>query len=160
MNAKLEFTGISEIRLGNRGRIDAFHLSYVSPGANAGCHRPALLALALLIGGAQCHRKQHPHGLGPGRMAGLLAAPFVNRLLPLDLESKTEDGDLPTPWATALFSKTCFRHAAGLTTKRPRRESQFLYYEKSSRFVDAFHRKEFLYYEKCALRLVPRRSRR
>ena len=79
MNAKLEFTGISEIRLGSRGRIDAFHLSYVSPGANAGCHRPALLALALLIGGAQCHRQQHPHGLGPGRMAGLPIPVFVLR---------------------------------------------------------------------------------
>ena len=27
--------------------------------------------------------------------------------------------------------------------------------ENSSRFVDAFHRKEFLYYENCASGLVP-----
>jgi hypothetical protein len=32
--------------------------------------------------------------------------------------------------------------------------------ENLPRFVDAFHRKEFLCYENCALRLVPRRSRR
>jgi hypothetical protein len=37
-------------------------------------------------------------------MAGLSAAPFINLQSPLRLKSKTDDWDLPTPRATALFS--------------------------------------------------------
>jgi hypothetical protein len=47
---------------------------------------------------------QHPNGVGAGWMAGLPAAPFINLLSPLRLKSKTDDRDLPTPRATALFS--------------------------------------------------------
>ena len=64
----------------------------------------APIALALLIGGAQCHHEQHPDGLGTRGMAGLLAAPFINRLLALHLQSKTENWGLPTPRTAALFS--------------------------------------------------------
>ena len=35
---------------------------------------------------------------------GLPAAPFINVLSALQLKSKTDDWDLPTPRATALFS--------------------------------------------------------
>jgi hypothetical protein len=37
-------------------------------------------------------------------MARLRAAPFIDVLSPLDLKAKTEDGNLPHPWAPALFS--------------------------------------------------------
>src|SRR5262249_45653148 len=60
--------------------------------------------LALRIRGGQSHPDQHPNGVGAGWMAGLPAAPIINLLSPLRLKSKTDDWDLPTPRATALFS--------------------------------------------------------
>ena len=60
--------------------------------------------LALLVRGGQSHPDQHPNGVGAGWMAGLPAAPFINLLSPLRLKSKTDDWDLPTPRAPALFS--------------------------------------------------------
>jgi hypothetical protein len=60
--------------------------------------------LAPLITGGQSQPNQKPDGLGTGWMAGLPAAPFINVALPLRLESKTDDRDLPGPWSPALFA--------------------------------------------------------
>src|SRR5690242_14377328 len=60
--------------------------------------------LALLVGGGQSHPEQSSDGVGTRSTAGLRAAPFINVLSPLELQAKTEDGDVPNPWAPALFS--------------------------------------------------------
>jgi hypothetical protein len=59
--------------------------------------------LALLVGGRQSHPEQSSDGVGTGGMTRLRAAPFINVLSPLELQAKTEDGDVPNPWAPALF---------------------------------------------------------
>ncbi len=72
-------------------------------------------------------------------MVGLAAAPFINVLLRLLMEPKTDYRRLPSTRATALFSyyDISIGHAACLTTKRARRESSLRnlavhlsYYEK------------------------------
>ena len=59
-------------------------------------------------------------------MVGLPAAPFINVLLPLLMEPKTDYRRLPNTRATTLFSYCDIRvgHAACLTTKPARRESE------------------------------------
>src|SRR6185503_21143351 len=56
-----------------------------------------------LVGGRQSHPEQSSDGVGTGGMTRLRAAPFINVLSPLELQAKTEDGDVPNPWAPALF---------------------------------------------------------
>ncbi len=72
-------------------------------------------------------------------MVGLAAAPFINVLLRLLMEPKTDYRRLPSTRATAFFSyyDISIGHVACLTTKRARRESSLRnlavhlsYYEK------------------------------
>jgi hypothetical protein len=60
--------------------------------------------LALCIRGAKAHSDQTPDRVETGGAAWLQAAPLINRLLPSQFKSKTDDRTLPNPRSAALFS--------------------------------------------------------